>query len=114
MTGKGKRTGFGIGAFLVGIYDDKSDKFLTAAKIGTGLTDDEWRNLKVLSSKLKASSKPALYDVNKAAFCDVWVKPGIVMEIKADELQDLLFTRQNMHYDFHAWKGLETISDLRM
>jgi len=90
--GKGKRTGFGIGAFLVGIYDDKNDRFLTAAKIGTGLTDDEWRTLKAQSSKLKASTKPALYDVNDAASCDVWVKPGIVMEIKADEL-----TRSSVH-----------------
>lgn len=90
--GKGKRTGFGIGAFLVGIYDDKNDRFLTAAKIGTGLTDDEWKQLKVQSSKFKVTTKPALYEINKAAECDVWVKPGIVMEIKADEL-----TRSSVH-----------------
>lgn len=90
--GKGKRTDFGIGAFLVGIYDDKNDRFLTAAKIGTGLTDDEWKQLQAQSTKLKASQKPALYEVNDAASCDVWVKPGIVMEIKADEL-----TRSSVH-----------------
>ncbi len=90
--GKGKRTGFGIGAFLVGIYDDKSDKFLTAAKIGTGLTDDEWKTLKSQSSKLKSQKKPILYEVNKMSECDVWVKPGIVMEIKADEL-----TKSSVH-----------------
>jgi len=90
--GKGKRTGFGIGAFLVGIYDDKSDKFLTAAKIGTGLTDDEWKKLKFLGSKLMTTKKPPLYDVNKSANCDIWVKPGIVMEIKADEL-----TKSSVH-----------------
>lgn len=90
--GKGKRTDFGIGAFLVGIYDDKNDRFLTAAKIGTGLTDDEWRTLKDQSSKFKVLKKPALYDVNQAAYCDVWVKPGIVMEIKADEL-----TKSSVH-----------------
>ena len=90
--GKGKRTDFGIGAFLVGIYDDKSDRFLTAAKIGTGLTDEEWKQLKVQSSKFKVAKKPVLYEVNKAAECDVWVKPGIVMEIKADEL-----TRSSVH-----------------
>lgn len=90
--GKGKRTDFGIGAFLVGIYDDKNDRFLTAAKIGTGLTDDEWKQLQAQSTKLKASQKPALYEVNDVASCDVWVKPGIVMEIKADEL-----TRSSVH-----------------
>lgn len=90
--GKGKRTDFGIGAFLVGIYDNKNDLFLTAAKIGTGLTDDEWKQLQAQSTKLKVSQKPALYQVNDAASCDVWVKPGIVMEIKADEL-----TRSSVH-----------------
>ena len=39
--GKGKRTGFGIGAFLVGVYDKKNDSYVTVAKIGTGLTDEE-------------------------------------------------------------------------
>src|SRR5574340_902893 len=31
--GRGKRTSFGIGAFLIGIYDDKKDMFVTVAKI---------------------------------------------------------------------------------
>ncbi|MFA6513373.1 MAG: ATP-dependent DNA ligase, partial [Patescibacteria group bacterium] len=38
--GKGKRTDFGLGAFLVGVRDEKQDKFVTVAKIGTGLTDE--------------------------------------------------------------------------
>src|SRR3989338_6913444 len=42
--GKGKRTGFGLGAFLVGVR--KGDQFLTIAKIGTGLSDAQWRELK--------------------------------------------------------------------
>lgn len=40
--GKGKRSGFGAGAFLVGIRDEKLDKYVTVAKIGTGLTDESW------------------------------------------------------------------------
>ena len=84
--GKGKRAGFGIGAFLVGIYDEKLDKFLTVCKIGTGLSDEEWRQLKVESQKLKVKSKPALYEVDKMMECDVWVSPSIVVEIKADEI----------------------------
>ncbi|OGK23990.1 hypothetical protein A2954_07490 [Candidatus Roizmanbacteria bacterium RIFCSPLOWO2_01_FULL_37_12] len=84
--GKGKRTDFGIGAFLVGIFDEKQDKFLTVAKIGTGLSDVEWKELKVKSEKSKVKSKPALYDVDKMMECDVWVSPLIVVEIKADEI----------------------------
>jgi len=84
--GKGKRSDFGIGAFLVGVFDEKNDRFLTVAKIGTGLTDEEWRNLKVKSQKLKVKSKPENYLVDKQMECDVWIAPSIVVEIRADEI----------------------------
>ena len=84
--GKGKRTAFGIGAFLVGVYDEKLERFVTAAKIGTGLTDDEWRRLKKESDQHAIKTKPEEYEVHKLMHCDVWVKPKIVVEIKADEL----------------------------
>ncbi|MBI2641207.1 ATP-dependent DNA ligase, partial [Candidatus Roizmanbacteria bacterium] len=84
--GKGKRAKFGIGAFLVGIYDEKQDKFLTVAKIGTGLFDEEWRELKKRSGKFKTDHKAALYEVDKLMDVDVWIKPAIVVEIKADEI----------------------------
>lgn len=87
-TGKGKRTGFGIGAFLVGVYDVKKDQFATVAKIGTGLTDDEWRSLKKMidTKHLISESSPALYQIDKNLICDVWVKPRLVVEIRADEI----------------------------
>lgn len=90
--GQGKRTGFGIGAFLIGVYDKKTDKFLTVAKIGTGLTDDEWRELAKRGTKLKSKEKPPLYEVDKILTPDVWVEPEIIVEIKADEL-----TRSSVH-----------------
>ena len=84
--GRGKRTGFGIGAFLAGVLDEKKEQFLTVAKIGTGLTDTEWRELKTKTQKLRISKKPNNYSVNKMMNCDVWVKPAIVVEIRADEI----------------------------
>lgn len=84
--GKGKRTNFGIGAFLVGIYDEKKEAFVTIAKIGTGLTDEEWKKLWVMGYGLRAKKKPDNYLVDKMMECDVWVKPKIVVEIKADEI----------------------------
>ncbi len=90
--GRGKRAGFGIGAFLVGVYDQKKDNFVTVAKIGTGLSDQEWKQLKVKSEKLKIEKKPALYNVDKQMYTDVWVKPALVVEIKADEI-----TRSPVH-----------------
>ncbi len=85
-SGKGKRAGFGIGAFLVGVYDKKIDKYLTVAKIGTGLTDEEWREIKKRCDRFKAEKKPALYEVDKLMEVNQWVKPSLVVEIKADEI----------------------------
>lgn len=84
--GRGKRTSFGIGAFLIGIYDNSQDKFMTIAKVGTGLTDNEWRELAKRGQKLKAKIKPPLYEVDKFLDPDVWIEPEIVVEIRADEL----------------------------
>ena len=84
--GRGKRTGFGIGAFLVGIYDEQNDRFVTVAKIGTGLSDEEWKKLKAQSAKLKVKNKPNNYIVDKMTECNVWIAPAIVVEIKADEI----------------------------
>ena len=85
-TGKGKRTGFGIGAFLVGVYDEKEEVFKTVSKIGTGLTDDEWREMKMRCDKLQMKKKPSEYTIDKTMEVDMWVLPGIVVEIKADEI----------------------------
>lgn len=90
--GKGKRSDFGIGAFLVGVYDAQEDSYKTVAKIGTGLSDEDWRMLHTLCTHIATDHKPALYDVDKLMSVDVWVKPAIVVEIKADEI-----TRSTMH-----------------
>lgn len=90
--GQGKRTGFGIGAFLVGVYDGTLDQYVTVAKIGTGLTDDEWQELKQKSEKFKVKNKPTNYLVDPSMECDVWIVPSIVVEIRADEI-----TRSQAH-----------------
>lgn len=84
--GRGKRTDFGIGAFLVGVYDEKNDCYVTLAKIGTGLTDEEWRELKKRCDNLHTDHKPSAYEVDKAMAVDVWIRPAIVVEIRADEI----------------------------
>jgi len=84
--GKGKRTVFGMGAFLVGLRDEKEDRFVTIAKIGTGLTDEEWKELRIKSLKLRIKNKPKNYFVDKMMECDVWIEPKIIVEIRADEI----------------------------
>jgi len=84
--GKGRRSGFGIGAFLVGVLDEEKDVFVTVSKVGTGLSDEQWHELKRRSDVLKSKKTPPQYEVDKAMKCDVWIDPKIVVEIKADEV----------------------------
>jgi DNA ligase 1 len=88
--GKGKRTGFGVGAFLVGIKD--KDTFKSVSKIGTGLSDEQWRELDRRTRALEVKVKPTSYEVDKNLTPDVWVKPSLVVEILADEI-----TRSPIH-----------------
>ncbi len=88
--GRGKRTAFGAGALLVGVYDSEKDEFVTVSKIGTGLTDEEWISIKEKTKGMEVTHKPAR--VNSLMTPSVWVKPEIVIEVLADEI-----TRSPMH-----------------
>ena len=84
--GKGARSKFGIGGFLVGIYDDKKESFKTISKIGTGLTEEDWVTLKTMCDKIKIKEKPLNVEMNKTFKPNVFVKPSLVVEIGADEI----------------------------
>ncbi|MEI7653419.1 MAG: ATP-dependent DNA ligase [bacterium] len=86
--GKGKRAAFGIGAVLVGIYDSTNERFLTLAKIGTGMTDEEWKQIRAKCKVQSANTMPAEYEVKKEVYPDAWVEPSIVLEIRCDELTE--------------------------
>lgn len=88
--GKGKRTAFGAGALLVGVYDKEKDIFVTVSKIGTGLSDEEWRSIKERAHGLETDHKPARVD--SVIMPSVWLKPEIVIEVLADEI-----TRSPIH-----------------
>ncbi len=84
--GRGKRASFGIGALLVGIYDKQEDVFVTVAKIGTGLTDEAWREQKKSCDAIKVVNKPHNVICAKELYPDVWVNPEIICMIRADEI----------------------------
>src|SRR6266700_966180 len=88
--GKGKRAAFGAGALLVGLYDKERDMFVTVTRIGTGLSDDEWRSIKEKAKGLEVNHKPAR--VASLITPSVWVKPELVIEVLADEI-----TRSPLH-----------------
>ena len=90
ISGKGKRTAFGAGALLVGVYDKEKDEFVTVSKIGTGLTDEEWREIHRRADAISLEHKPARVSSN--IIPSVWIEPKIVIEILADEI-----TRSPIH-----------------
>lgn len=88
--GRGKRAEFGAGALLVGVYDSETDEFVTVSKIGTGLSDDEWREIHKRADNIKVDQKPAR--VHAVIEPSVWIRPEIVIEVLADEI-----TRSPIH-----------------
>jgi len=82
--GKGKRAEFGAGALLAGVYDSDKDEFVTISKLGTGLSDQGWREMHQRLQSLEVAEKPAR--VNSLIVPDAWLKPEIVVEVLADEI----------------------------
>lgn len=99
--GAGKRAHFGIGSFLVGLYNPTQDRFETVAKIGTGLKDLEWKELKKRCDAGKVDDQPKNVWCDKNLIPDVWVYPEIVCQVRADEI-----TLSPMHT---AGKGSENL-----
>jgi len=89
--GRGKRASFGVGQFLAGIVDNENNlpagrQVKTITKVGTGLTDEQFKELNKRLIKLQTKSKPEEYDVHKDLEPDFWVKPSLVVELAADEI----------------------------
>jgi DNA ligase 1 len=82
--GKGKRAEFGAGALLAGVYDSDRDEFVTISKLGTGLSDEGWRDLHRRLASLETAEKPAR--VKSILTPDVWLEPEVVVEVLADEI----------------------------
>ena len=88
--GRGKRTEFGVGALLVGVYDKERDLFVSISKIGTGLTDVEWVDVRKRCDALQTALRPPR--VSSEIVPSVWVEPEVVIEVLCDEI-----TRSPLH-----------------
>jgi DNA ligase-1 len=117
--GKGKRVGFGMGQFLAGVAD--KDVFKTVTKVGTGLTDEQFRELKSRLTKIEVGQKPKEYEVDKDLYPDFWVTPEVLVELAADEITvspkhtaglALRFPRLIRFRDDKSAKDATTISEL--
>jgi len=56
------------------VYDQQQDLFVTVTKIGTGLSDEQWRSIRERTLELHVEHKPAR------------VSSLIVIEVPADEI----------------------------
>jgi DNA ligase-1 len=90
--GQGRRSAFGIGALLVGVYNQAHDRFESIAKIGTGLKDHEWVAIKQQCDADKITDQQIDVVVASGLVPDVWVRPRIVVVVRADEI-----TRSPIH-----------------
>ncbi len=88
--GKGKRTQFGLGGLLTGVYNIENDSFTTIAKIGTGMKEEMLSELEEKLSKISKTKKPAR--IESEIKPDFWVNPTYVIEVLADEI-----TKSPMH-----------------
>jgi DNA ligase-1 len=84
LFGRGKRVALGAGSLLVGVYDPGQDQFVTVTKIGTGLSDDQWRSIRERTRGLEVDHRPAR--VSSLIEPSVWVEPQLVIEVLADEI----------------------------
>jgi len=73
-----------VGQFLVGIKD--GDFFKTVTKVGTGLTDEQFKELNTRLKKIEIKNMPKQYQVDKSLVPDYWVNPKVVVELAADEI----------------------------
>jgi DNA ligase-1 len=84
FVGRGKRVELGVGALLVGVYDAEADDFKTVTKIGTGLSDEQWREVAARAEPYRTEERPAR--VQSTITPSVWLEPKIVVEVLADEI----------------------------
>jgi len=82
--GKGKRAVFGLGQFLVGVKD--GDKFKTLTKVGTGLSDEEFKKFRKQMEEYKVKDKPKEYEAEKIYTPDFWIDAKFVVELAGDDL----------------------------
>lgn len=82
--GRGKRTVFGVGAFLIGLWDEKKEAIVTIAKIGTGLSDEQWRELYQRTTALRSVGQDYSVLIPESLQPDRLVPPILVVEVAAD------------------------------
>lgn len=88
--GRGTRAEFEFGGVLVAVYNPDSGKLETIAKMATGFTEEEMKDLQELLKGITTKKPDA--SVEHKIDVDFWVEPKYVIEVAFDDI-----TRSPMH-----------------
>jgi DNA ligase-1 len=81
--GHGRRKG-NYGALLLASYNGEGDVFESVCKLGSGFTDENLSELKVMFSDAVSLEKP--HNVDSVMVPDVWIYPEKVIQIRGSEI----------------------------
>jgi DNA ligase-1 len=84
--GKGRRTQQGIGALLCAVYDAEKNIFVTITKIGTGMKEEVWKDLKEKCSAYEQKTAPCNVIYPPSLIPDIYVYPHIIISVSADSI----------------------------
>lgn len=93
--GSGKRAAFGMGALLCGVLNERTEMFEGMCKVGTGITDLDWKNISSRLLPLVVDGKPKNVEVGKLLEPDVWVAPEVVITVEADQITKAINKGEN-------------------
>lgn len=83
--GKGKRTGV-FGAYLLACYNDDTEEYQSACKIGTGFSDVQLQELTKQMKEHALDEMPPYFSTGDSLKPDVWFNPAAVWEVRAADL----------------------------
>lgn len=82
--GHGSRAEFEFGGLLVAVYNPDRGRLETVAKIGSGFTEDEMKQLKEMLEPIRTEKPPLNLDYRLEP--EFWVAPKYVVEIAFDDI----------------------------
>lgn len=83
--GRGRRAGL-YGGLLLGCYQPDGEEYQTVCKLGTGFSDEDLRALHSELAPRELDRPPAYYSWHPALQPDVWLPPGLVLEVRCADL----------------------------
>lgn len=82
--GRGQEAALGAGALHVAAYDSDLDEYVVVARVGTGLSFAQLRDIALRLQEQLRDERPS--GVRSAITPDRWVLPHLVVEVRADEV----------------------------